>query len=237
MPYRRSRRYARRRTPYWNKMKPVVPNLGLPGQPNEKMAHLRFVTHHNQAEIFAGAQAIHPYFANRLSNPDSGNNRDALGLDQYMGSTLGGTQAMYNRYIVVGAKIYVQCILDNGTALPTPIIWGVRQETDPIGTNTTWHDEVEDRRGTWQITNDMQNRPQTAISRYSAKRAYGSWPHALDMSVVTGRNNTPVDPQYFVLWYQPVDQNDNVAPHQVRFVIIIDFAVLFFEPQEVFTST
>lgn len=235
MPYRR--RY-KRRTPYWNKLKPVVPNLGLPGQPLTKMAHLRWSGHFNNTQNLNGGYLVTAFYANRITDcAVAAGTRDALGTDQYMGSTLGGTAPMYQRYIVLGAKVYVTAIVLTGGPLPTPMVFGVRMETLSVGTNVQWQDDVEDRHGTWHIINSFQNHPVVAVSKYGADRTYGGLDAALDVTLVTGRNGSPADPTYFVLWYQPLDAATTVNAGQVRFQIVIDYAVLFVEPTDAVAST
>lgn len=234
MPFRR--RY-KRRTPYWNKFKPVVPNLGLPGQAYTKMVHLRYANHFNSLQNLNGLYIVAGYYANRITDcAVAAGTRDALGTDQYMGSTLGGTAPMYQRYIVLGAKIYVSAIVLTGGPLASPVVFGVRQETLSVGTNTSWMDDAEDRHGTWAILNSFNNKPVVAVAKYSAANTFGGFDAAMDVTLVTGRNGSPADPTYFGVWYQPLDAATTIAAGAIRFQVVIDYAVLLIEPVDALAS-
>lgn len=237
---RRARRTARRRraTPYWNKYKPVVPNLGLPGQSFSKLVHLRWAGDGKNNQMVTGAYLTHAYFANRITDIDvsGAGTRDALGTDSYMGSTLGGTQAMYTRYVVLGSKAHIEVIPLTGGPLACPVVCGIRQESLNAGTNTSWLDDAEDRHGSWKIIQSFTNTTVHCVTTYSAKNTYDGFAGVLDNTIVNTRNGSPASSQYHILWMQPLDRATTVAAGAVRWSVVIDYAVLFMDPFDILAS-
>lgn len=141
--------------------------------------------------------------------------------------------ALYNNYAVLGSKCTVYHTgytnLEGSNAM-----MGIYLSDDTTNF-TTWTTMIEAKRGTYrQISENLNSRTTSAVSKYSAKKHYNI-KDVKDNIDRIGSTMTaaPQDSAFFNVWFQPINQTSGATYYAN---IIVDYIVLFSEPKDVAAS-
>lgn len=211
-----------------NKKKSKYPKyiaMGTPsGMPTIRRAVLRYCDQHTLTSS-AGLLSSYVYRANSLFDPNfTGTGHQPMGFDQW--------SLLYNHYVVLGAKITVQMIVDNSTTIPA--VYGIYLSDSTSTTYTDWQSYREARKGTMiPIQGNAGQTIKPCTGKFSAKKFY----NVADvrdnfdrMGALTAAN--PNEGAYFICWYQ----NQTGGTDTQSFMVTIDYIVEFSEPRELSPS-
>lgn len=199
--------------------------MGTPsGMPTPRRAILRYCDQHTLTSS-SGLLGTWVYRANSVYDPNyTGTGHQPMGFDQW--------SILYNHYTVVGAKITVQMMVDNSTAIPSA--YGVFLNDNLTTTYTSWQSFKEARKGTSVVV--QGNAGQTirpVIAKYSAKKFYNVTDvkdNSTNLGALTTAN--PTEGAYFICWFQ----NTTGGTDTQSFAITIDYIVDFSEPRDLAPS-
>lgn len=193
--------------------------MGL-GFPNKVMVRLKYV---DNLEFTSptGSVALYRFSANGLYDPNiTGTGHQPMYFDEYM--------ALYNQYVVLGSKITVKIgYASSGNVNPATAV--VIMANDNTTTTSTSIGGVTEQS---QVSRTVMLDPfnyKTISKTYSAKRAFGGNPMALDNLRGTASTN-PTNDWYFDIKYQTI--HGSTAASLVAYVEI-DYYVCFTELKDI----
>lgn len=221
MPRRKTYRRKKKRT-YRRRKKKLAPFQGVPsGFPLQRVQKLRYV----DKDTFTCTSGI-------LVSDHWGAN---CAFDPYLGA--GGHQpmlfdtwsAMYNHYVVLGARCQVQFSSVQGE----DFVAGVFLNNDIVMPYTSYPGYIEARRGGVKYLTNQTN-TKTAYCNFSAKKYF----NVKDVKDNIGRLGStiagnPSEVAVFSVWGQPLDQ---ATTQTLTMVVIIDYIVLWSEPRDIVQS-
>lgn len=211
---RRSKKHRRRSYRGRRKLSVMRAPAGLPTQNVVKM---RYFTYGTLSVGGGGFGAVY-FRANGLNDPEV-----ALGGHQPMGHDIMGQ--MYNRYIVLGSKIWVK--LCNGTS--TPMVVGIYLNDNQSVADANWETLVESKKGTNKLLCE-NTRAVTVRSKFSCRKFFGV-KDVRDNKGTLGANfgADPSNGAYFTLWSSSVDK---ISAYSATFTCVIDYIVFCSEPKD-----
>lgn len=214
----------RRFAPKRRMRRPVVPR-GLRSQ--RKVLKLRW-NHYNSLNGGTGAVDFHAYRANTIYRPDG------TGGDTHSPMFTSQIAALYNHYVVLGAKITVKFLSPTNTTTGA-LIGGVFLSDD-----TTFSTNVitltEQNRSNWRMITPSNNvRPFVVKKKFSAKKFFNVKDvkdNVKRIGAAFGAN--PSEEAHFITWVGAA--NGTTDPSPVDTFVTIDYIVLVSEPAELAQS-
>lgn len=169
-----------------------------------------------------GAVAFHSYAANGCYDPNlTGVGHQPRGFDQLM--------TMYNHFLVVGSKISVNFV---NTDPNIPAVVGIQVSTDPAF-STSLADYMEQGIRNYRVVcGDTQAGSNTAYltSKSSPKKEFGVTNLRDNTSLRGSASGNPSELLYYHLF--ACAQNEASNPSPVDITVVIDYLVLFGEPND-----
>lgn len=194
------------------------------GMPKIRRAHLRYAEDFN-LNSSVGSMAVYRFRANSLYDPNqSATGHQPLGYDQWA--------ALYNHYVVVGAKITVKSLSGQGTPAIAAIA-GCYISDDTTFPYTNSSGMIEAKKGSWRTMTTQRNTV-SFITKFSAKKFFNvvDVKDNLDRIGATVSAN-PTEEVYFNIWFQDLF---GAASTDQRFQITIDYIADFSEPKDLTQS-
>lgn len=213
---RRSRR-RRRYNPY----RRLTSGMGTPsGMPKQRIAKLRYCSNISVISTL-GALGSHTFGANDIYDPDiTGTGHQPMGHDQWAN--------LFNHYVVLGSKITVYPVQDAGIQG----LCGVYLSDDTSTPYTSGDQFMEAKRGSYQIQSMTRgSRPVKAF--FSAKKFFNVKDVKDNLDRLgAGVGTSPTDNAVFHVYFNTIDGNTDT----MRFLVQIDYVVLFSEPKDLTQS-
>lgn len=189
------------------------------GMPLTRRAYMRYT---DRVAITSTTGLIGQYIfrANSVFDPDlTGTGHQPMGFDQWV--------TLYNHYVVVGAKITIQCITDSGQLQPSA--FGVNLQADTGLAYTDFTGFIEAKQGTTKyLVGGTSIMPKPIYSSYSAKKFFNITDIKDNLDRLGSPSGTnPNEGAYFVLYYQLLNNASDVQ----WFTVTIDYIVDWSEPR------
>lgn len=136
--------------------------------------------------------------------------------------------ALYNRYIVLGAKVRVT-FYDNASTHSVPAVVGACTSDGTVAPYIESKYFIEAKRGSFRHITGGARRPITVTCKYSPKRFFGIKDtkdhHSTIGALVTG---SPNNRAFCIVWCQATDG----GTQSLSMTVVIDFLVQFTEPKD-----
>jgi len=224
--YAKKRRPTKRprgkRTRWTHRRRPYISN-NLSGMPKTRRAILRYTDHVTSITSTLGALGSYVFRANGIYDPNyTGTGHQPMGFDQWA--------ALYNHYVVLGAKMTVKVLPSASSTAPCIIGTMVTDGTAvPYTTPGTF---IEAKRGPYRLFK-ATDRVVSLVQKYSSKKQF----NVTDVKDNVARIGAPVtaDPTedaMFNIWFFTMD-NTTASPN---LFVTIDYIVEFSEPKDMVTS-
>lgn len=224
----RRKKYARRRMPY-RRRKRRMPRYRLSamrapsGMPVQNVVKQRY----NEQVSWTASVAAVPYFfrANSIFDPNlTGTGHQPMGHDEMV--------ALYNHYVVLGAKLTARWVVTTGTG-NGPVMVGCMVDADNTLPYASFENIIEAKKGTYRSISYQRNQ-QTTTCYFSAKKFFDVKDvkdNIQRLGATTGAN--PGEDANFCLWMQPLDKSTS---NTVTVNVTIDYIVQFSEPRQLSVS-
>lgn len=228
----RNRAYKKRRSFKRRRVRRVKKAIGvsnvLPGFPGNKIVKLRY------GDQFVanpgGSIWSNTFRCNSIFDPDYTNvGHQPLGHDQW--------QLFYNHYVVLGAKIWVKACRSIGgdTAAPASYITLQLHDTSSfISPSTDFNKMLENGLVKYKLWTPSFGSTSMSMG-YSPKKFFNvkdMRDNVTRLGAAFGAN--PVEDAYWTVTYNPLDNLQTAQA--VRFIIRIDYIVMFGEPKDLAIS-
>lgn len=216
----RARRPKRRRT--GRRFRPI-----LEGFPNSKLVKLRYVQHVVMDPLPAGVVTAE-FRANGPQDPYvTGAGSQPMAWDQW--------DIMYQRYICLGSKMTATWVPVSGANL-NPGYFGITTEASAGQLTQKYGSDLDgllESKTTGKYTPiggvlATANTQRPITQTFSTKKFFGVANVSDNQNLGAHTNTVPVDKAYFALWLASINGND---PASMTFKVVIDYIVLFQEPQ------
>ena len=133
--------------------------------------------------------------------------------------------------MVVGAKLTVICTSD--TSQNNPYAVGAYLADGNVVPYTNASEFIEAKKGTYALATGRQARPIKVVSKFSARKFFNcedTKDNRKNLGAAFGSN--PTEDAYFIIWYQ----NETATTDTLKFRVVIDYVVQFFEPKDLAQS-
>ena len=228
MPSKRVTKSKRRKNGYRRRRRMRRSRAILSGFPQQKLVKMRYIDSNITLDPAAGLYSGHAFRANSVYDPDFTSVGHApMSYSQWA--------AIYKKYTVLGAKITVTANASvSATVIPGYIGITLSGDSAPLSNYTSINNILESKLttggSTTLISGFVNNSPYPAkITRYfSAKKFFGVKDVQDGASLSADVNSNPAKDAYFSVWCASIDGNN---PGSVSLKVMIDYIVLFREPQ------
>lgn len=218
--YRKNRRYRRRR----RRPPPVGTVVSLSRQPFPQsfMTRHRYCTQFSLNVPVTGNAVSHVFSANSLYDPDvTGVGHQPLGFDNLA--------AIYNHYLVKGAKITIRGISANDSAVDGALMVGITLDSDET-TLSGVDDVIEQGNTAYKLMPNKGNGQLLLSKTFSAKKQFGV-KDLEDAPAMHGRSGgNPTERQYFRVWAAPLVAGADALIQY--FHATIEYTALWTEPKD-----
>lgn len=236
MPYRKRRVYRKRKPMYYRKRryyrkkrryykKPRLTGMGTPsGMPTTRIASLRWCQE-GSIQSASGAFSSRAYNANNIFDTN-GSGGQPMGRDQWA--------LLYNHYVVIGSKMRCYITATNTNTVGMTI--GCQLNDDSTLTYTDIEGAIEARKGKFcQLGLPTGGGAKAKIgANFSAKKFFNVKNLKDNFDRLGGAiASNPNEDATFILWYQSMD---GATTTNAQITVIIDYIVLFSEPQDLARS-
>lgn len=193
------------------------------GMPKVRRAYLRYADTVSLTST-VGALGLYQFRANSVQDPDlTSTGHQPMGYDQWA--------ALYNHYVVVGAKITIKSLATAQVA-PYGAIMGCYISDDTSFPYSTPDGFIESKRGSWRTLTQQRNAV-SFTTKFSSKRFFNVTDIKDNLSRLGATvSGNPSDVAIFNIWY--ADLNNNSTSQLA--MVTIDFVVDFFEPKDMVQS-
>lgn len=215
--YRKKRNYKKKRKPF----RPNNSNmLGYAsGIPRTRRAKLRWSTSSTLDSEY-GVIQINAFNANGINYPKAGTHAP-MGFSTW--------SALYNHYIVVGAKVNIQAMLGQTSDINAGVL-GCYISDDTSLPYSDFTGFIEAKRGSWRTLTNLR-KPINFSVNFSTKKFF-------NLTDVKDNNSrlgalvsaNPAELAYFNVWYQSFDTAD--ANSKIDYIVTIEYIVEFSEPKD-----
>jgi len=208
-----------------NRRRKTVARIPL-GMPASKIVRLRYCDNFviNPA---VGFVATHTISANSLHDPNTtGTGHQPLYYDSY--------SALYDHYVVLGAKISVHASSAGGTAYAPAIFGCLLEDDNSTLTGKTTMNLMEQKNTRYrfvQVGPNYQSPAARSITQtFSAKKFFGVGDVADNARLAASIGSSPADQAYFRIWLGAQNTVQDIPA--TNFVVTVEYIVKFTELKE-----
>lgn len=229
MPRKHYAKKATKRKPYRKvyrkrpRRRALVLNYVPSGMPTQRVAKLKYCQV-NALTSTTGILNEQRFSANNIYDPDiTGGGHQPMGHDQWL--------ALFNHYVVLGSKITMKFCDSDNTVTPAHV--GLYLSDGKTLSYSTGYEYIEARKGQYRMMVPNQGKALILRNKFSAKKFF----NVKDVKDNTMRlgaamGASPTEQAYYHIWFQTIDASTNT----MRYIVEIEYIVLFSEPKDLSLS-
>lgn len=191
--------------------------------PAERVVKLKYCNTGYLSNAPSGALASKQFKANSVFAPEV-STKQPYGYDQWA--------ALYNHYVVLGSQIRIYAAPTPGTDnQQAPMAVGIMLTDEATFPYTDYTTAIEHNRSSFTMFQQNKGQKMSLVKNYSAKKFYNIKDVKDNVTRIGGTTGADVsEGAYFILWQQPIDSTSATVS---RYVVVINYIVMFSEPKDV----